>query len=316
MMAVALIAGCLASDPEPTTTTTQQGLLGPTVDECRVSARAAITSNPNYAARNCSRLKEVSYDPMPCPSCWMFNYTFVCGREIQGAMVSVEGLKVKGYLESTPILTCILDGDCVGDRLIDNVRIACRQGVCEQVPFDDPASMYCLNMSHKVRTFKQSSGATYLMCVFINGNMCEIWSYYFRRCGITSGNVSDCSNYPSGYLCQPEFTPVCAKVLVGDPVNATLIWRPSTNPCMACTSGERNEDVVGYLMGACPPTTTIPSHQSINAAATFCEEQGYAYRLKRYATGREYGVCVFSLDDQCDAEDFFHGRCGPKKKPL
>ena len=47
-------------------------------------------------------------------------------------------------------------------------------------------------------------------------------------------------------------------------------------------------------------------------AKVYCETQGYVYMTRKYSSGREYGVCVFGLGEECNAEDYFIGECGPK----
>jgi putative hemolysin len=225
----------------------------------------------------------------------------------------IEG-QVTDVTESAVGKTCAFNGDCIPDKPLSGVQYVCEGSVCTTKPFDDPASQYCLDGGNQLVMRKQPTGSVYGVCLFHNDGECEALSYYYGRCGADTSNLSDCSGYSGGHICTMEYNPVCAKIEVGVQAPYGIVWKTVSNSCVACTTGSRTEVTVGYMMGECPPitTTTLKPIEIINPAAEYCEQQGYVYRIRKYSSGREYGVCVFGLDDECNAEDYFHGKCGPK----
>ena len=150
------------------------------------------------------------------------------------------------------------------------------------------------------------------MCVFENGDECEIGAYYFGRCDKDSENLSDCTGYSSG-LCRKEYVPACAKVEIMVNGSKDYTWRDFNNACAACKAVDQSGITVGYRMGNCPiiTTSTLREVLRIPAEVQYCEDMGYAYRLRTYASGLEYGVCVFGPEDECNALDYFNGICEP-----
>jgi putative hemolysin len=47
-----------------------------------------------------------------------------------------------------------------------------------------------------------------------------------------------------------------------------------------------------------------------NPAAVYCKELGYEYKIITGSEGGQKGVCVFPDKSECDAWDFFTGKCG------
>jgi putative hemolysin len=48
-----------------------------------------------------------------------------------------------------------------------------------------------------------------------------------------------------------------------------------------------------------------------NAAAAYCQEQGYTYEVADQSDGTRCGVCVFEDGESCNAWAYFQGMCGP-----
>ena len=47
-----------------------------------------------------------------------------------------------------------------------------------------------------------------------------------------------------------------------------------------------------------------------NPAAVYCKELGYGYTIITDIEGGQKGVCAFPDKSECDAWDFFSGKCG------
>jgi len=45
-------------------------------------------------------------------------------------------------------------------------------------------------------------------------------------------------------------------------------------------------------------------------AAVYCTQLGYQYDIREDEEGNQYGVCIFPDGSECDAWDFFEGKCG------
>jgi putative hemolysin len=48
-----------------------------------------------------------------------------------------------------------------------------------------------------------------------------------------------------------------------------------------------------------------------NAAAAYCEEQGFTYEEQDQSDGVRCGVCIFDDGESCNAWAYFQGMCGP-----
>ncbi len=52
-----------------------------------------------------------------------------------------------------------------------------------------------------------------------------------------------------------------------------------------------------------------------NAAATYCEAQGYVYEIRSDEDGNQCGACVFPDGKACNSWSFFDGECAPSTTP-
>lgn len=66
------------------------------------------------------------------------------------------------------------------------------------------------------------------------------------------------------------------------------------------------------LAACAPPPTPATNSQLANPAAVFCQEQGHTYEIRSDEAGNQYGVCIFSDGNECDAWAYFRGECGPQ----
>jgi len=285
------------------------------------AAKAEMRLRMNGSGLTCRDLRLNASLPEPCEKCWSFSFIYECSgardnrSRIYYADVFVDSGRVTSVNMKAMGLVCLFDGDCVPAEPKFDTRYFCNGRMCAEGFFDDPASKYCNEMDSRILMHRQPSASVYSVCRFPNGNECEAWSYYYRMCTPFTENLTDCSNYVSSRVCSGEYNPVCASV--EKTVNSSKVYSLTgfMNSCAACISTTKEVLVVGYRMGECPPTTTTLKPSIItNAASLYCESQGYVYRIKQYPSGREYGVCVFGFEDECPADEYFHGSCKPKRQ--
>jgi putative hemolysin len=50
----------------------------------------------------------------------------------------------------------------------------------------------------------------------------------------------------------------------------------------------------------------------VDAAATYCQDQGYTYSVEAQPDGSECGMCTFAPDNACKAWAYYQGICGPE----
>ena len=319
LLALALLCGCLASPPAPETTTTTLSSAA-LLSEADLRAQEYLASLDWYVNSSCRNLVRAASMRLACPRCWNLTYTLECGIQGVGGLSTIKAAvetsdgSIRETHQSSGEKLCILDADCIPGRPKYDVRYYCDNGGCVEGKFEDNASLYCLERGNKLIQGRHVNGGSYTLCAFRNGNTCEEWSYYLGSCAWNSSNLSDCSGYAAVKLCDTEYNPVCAKSRV-TLLNGSIEYGHTTysNACIACTLSEKAKATIGYEMGDCTTTTTtLPSTGVINAASNYCEQKGYAYRIRLYPSGKEHGVCVFSVDDECDAQEYFQGRCGPK----
>lgn len=72
---------------------------------------------------------------------------------------------------------------------------------------------------------------------------------------------------------------------------------------------QANVDAGGEIVTTGKAAELMPA--LANAAAAYCEEQGYRYQIRQEENGSRCGVCVFSEEEACNAWAFFQGECGP-----
>jgi putative hemolysin len=314
LLMVLLVLGCMGDEAGPTVTTTTSPPI--TLGDSISVARGILEAEERFTEGICRKIKLNNTENIDCPSCHTISFTYECENPLDGksslylAEVTVREGVSGDYVEELLRETCIVDSDCLPDSEYEYVCVA---GECVRQSQKNEATYFCMSMGHNIRFEVLPNRISYPVCVFVNGNECEAWAYFFGRCGPDTGNMTDCAGFSSGEICTTEYIPVCAKIQ--DLHNLTnMWWADYTNPCLACTSHTRTTTPLGYLLGECPKTTsTTLSPIYDNAPRDYCEQQGYVYRIRTYATGREYGVCVFGIDDECDAQEFFHGRCTPQR---
>ncbi|MBW2964693.1 DUF333 domain-containing protein [Candidatus Woesearchaeota archaeon] len=116
----------------------------------------------------------------------------------------------------------------------------------------NPASMHCQNESGNSWQLREdSSGAQYGVCIFSDGSWCEEWAYYRGQCSRGTNMTSCKGQYNWKSTCPPDYSPVCAKVRVGDNTTFQMTEQSFSNACNACTLREEGKTVMGYVLGAC-----------------------------------------------------------------
>lgn len=67
-----------------------------------------------------------------------------------------------------------------------------------------------------------------------------------------------------------------------------------------------------FIIIISPRTLVPPSNQTAlpNPAAVYCEGLGYQYKIITSDDGGQRGICKLSYGIECDAWDFFTGKCG------
>ena len=310
---IVFFCGCIG-EHQPTTTqktsttTTYQDPLTDVVE----SATQYLKLKENLTSRNCTKilLKESS---QLTDSQRILTFTCECDNSLYKFHINVFGDEVMGYELVDVEKLCLVDAECVPEKPSEGMRYFCEQRTCKAKAFIDEASVKCGQEGGIIKMRKISGLHTYVVCIFENGNECEIWAHYFGRCDNTSANLTDCSGYELNNLCALDYTPVCAK-LISARGQDNYSWKGFSNGCSACKISTKDEYAEGYVIGTCPitTTTTLKSPDLTSAAEKYCRDLGYSYKIRQYASGNEYGVCVFGYDNECNAEDFFHGRCMSK----
>jgi len=320
LILAAMLCGCMGPQGEQTTTT----LPAPktiTLDEVKTQAILYVQTLPGHDTQGCNEeTVSQSTTAQSCTNCFEITIEYKCpsndtpgARELRRAYVKLAGANVTGYNEIKVGLLCLKDSDCLPKKPQDGVDYSCEKGICSVQALTSQASKHCIEAGYKVVARNQLNGGTYNVCVFPNGNECEEWQYLYGNCDPSSGNLTSCIGYPAGQICATDYIPVCAQHIISGN-ESDIQWVDFNNPCSACTTQTKDKRPKGYVMGTCPPTTstTLGIKSFMDAAAQYCEQMGYSFRIRKYLSGNEYGVCVFGVDDECDAQDYFHGRCKPK----
>lgn len=72
---------------------------------------------------------------------------------------------------------------------------------------------------------------------------------------------------------------------------------------------QANVDTAGDVVATGLEAGMLP--ELSNAAAAYCQEQGYTYEVADQSDGTQCGVCVFANGQSCNAWAYFQGMCGP-----
>lgn len=116
----------------------------------------------------------------------------------------------------------------------------------------NPASMHCQNETGNTWELREdSSGGQYGACIFPDGSWCEEWAYYRGQCARGTNMTSCEGQYNWKSTCPPDYSPVCAKVRVGNNVTFQMTEQSFSNACNACTLKDEGKTVLGYVLGAC-----------------------------------------------------------------
>ena len=72
---------------------------------------------------------------------------------------------------------------------------------------------------------------------------------------------------------------------------------------------QANVDAQGAVVGTGTEAGMLP--ELSNAAAAYCEEQGFTYEVQDQSDGLRCGVCIFEDGKSCNAWAYFQGICSP-----
>ena len=72
---------------------------------------------------------------------------------------------------------------------------------------------------------------------------------------------------------------------------------------------QANVDAAGSIVTTGLEAGMLPALS--NAAAAYCQEQGYTYEVADQSDGTKCGVCIFEDGQSCNAWAYFQGICGP-----
>jgi putative hemolysin len=114
----------------------------------------------------------------------------------------------------------------------------------DQTGIANPAAVYC-EAEGGILESRETDRGEVTMCVFEDGE-CEEWAFFRGECTPEKGNIvlEGCEEYADAEICTTEYNPVCARIISGE----TAQWKTYSNACNACTA---QENIIGYLSGAC-----------------------------------------------------------------
>lgn len=322
-LVAALLSGCIGQNEQTTTTTIM--VTTTTLEEIPskqliLYAGEHLSQKGIYDIQKCSQISLAHYGPGECIGCEIISLRFTCPADGFGPETLDTHLIFASYEPDNPLMilnrtlerSCVSDADCLPDEPVRNTRYSCIGRICHEELYDSPMGRRCIENGHHIMASKLTDAFAIYICVFSSGDYCEIESYYFGLCDEDSRNLSRCLSPPP--ICRKEYAPVCGRIIDTSSGNETVVWMDFDNACIACQIMGRDRITVSYRYGPCPseePVITIPEMDEKLAEARFCEEMGYAYRIREYSPGREYAVCVFGLNDECPADKYFRGECMP-----
>lgn len=74
--------------------------------------------------------------------------------------------------------------------------------------------------------------------------------------------------------------------------------------------------ILGILLAACNANSTPAPQATENAdmpnpASAYCETNGGRLEIRSYASGGQFGICIFADGSECDEWAYFRGECQP-----
>lgn len=97
------------------------------------------------------------------------------------------------------------------------------------------------------------------------------------------------------------------------PAGADTLYHASLQNTGIGFCWQANVDANGHIVTTGKAAEMLP--ELANAAAAYCEEQGYRYEIRTVANGTPCGTCVFPDGSVCNAWAFFQEQCEPGAAP-
>lgn len=315
VLIIVLSLGCMQDEEQFTTTTTSTPPQKLTSEKALdMIKRSKI--NEFMEENQCFDLEVTKSGVGTCIGCLNVTVAYKCtgyeGSNVTYYIQQTYDVGLEGIRITYPRVakqSCFFDIDCLPEVPRYNKRYFCNLTTCAIGDFIDEASINCLSKGNRVLQIPYTNRRTENICFLKNRNTCDTWSYFYGRCTEDTGNLTLCT--PNEEICPNNLNPVCANIETVSGETKKNIWRNFKNPCMACSFLNQEGRSIGYRIGECTSTTTttLGNPYSFNAVANYCEQFGYSFKIRKYPNGDEYGVCITDKRVECDADDFYDGKC-------
>jgi putative hemolysin len=173
-------------------------------------------------------------------------------------------------------------------------------GPTEAAPgMPNPASEFCVEQGYELE-IRDEAGGQVGYCLFPDGSECEEWAFYRGECALPT---------------EGQATPV----QLANPASENCIEQGGTVSIQTRSDGgqygiclfedNRQCEEWALLRGNCP-VGGVKITGYVTAAAVYCAITGGEYAVTGNAgAGDEQGTCTFKDGLQCDAWDYYNGKC-------
>ena len=310
---IIFLLGCISQE-DPVTTTTST-TLPPDPHQVLHNKLYNVLEWPDEI--NPKFCKDVSIENViygECTECYELLYSLECFPDggdksfMYGVSFKIENYRLIESKINWKSQRCFIDADCIPPQPGKNINYFCRDRLCVKSDLVGEQFDLCKRSGNHVESRSLPNGIIIYQCVYNSGSVCEIEALNRGYCNEYTENLTICPQ-TMNILCRNDYIPVCGLMNLSD---GRLIWRDFDNKCIACKQRSLSDEILGYVYGNCVNYEIINFEvKGVSEEQKFCEENGYTFLIRKYATGTEYGLCVFDIDDECTAQDYMRGLCKP-----
>ena len=169
----------------------------------------------------------------------------------------------------------------------------------------NPASKYCVDQGNRSEIRNEAGGQTGY-CLFSDGSECEEWAFYRGECSPKSE-----SQAAPGKLANPA-SENCAAV--GGKLS--IENRTDGEKYGVCLFEDNRQcEEWALLRGDCP-VGGVKVTGYVTEAGRYCAISGGTYAITgSNGASDEQGTCTLKDGTQCNAWDYYNGKCGPGAAP-
>jgi Tol biopolymer transport system component/putative hemolysin len=180
-------------------------------------------------------------------------------------------------------------------------------GPTEAAPgMPSPASKFCVDQGYRSE-IRDEAGGQVGYCLFPDGSECEEWAFYHGECAPASEGQAT-----PGQLANPA-----SENCIEQGGTVSIQTRSDGGQYGICLFEDNRQcEEWALLRGDCP-VGGLKVTGYVTPAAVYCAITGGEYAITgNSGAENEQGTCTFNDGSQCDAWEYYDGKCAPGSAPI